>query len=382
MSAYEKMTAEQRQVWDLRQSGMTYREIAERIGTNENTVKLRLHRAKKWVALDPVIADRLHKRGFKDLGNLHSGWVIDKDKNGAGESLYFYIGPDQEEKISFADAVTEALQNIPQMPPLEKPEKIHNGNANFVAAADFHIGGDYGDPHYIAELEQAIDKLVSKLPPAEKAFLVELGDLLDANDHKGVTPASGNPCDVKRDNMWSTLMSAIRLFQRLIRRLAETHHSVEVHFCEGNHDRTAYMAVMIALAHHFEKAQNIEIVNCDDEYRVIPWGQCAVFPHHGDTLRPRDLKDVFADQFPDEWAAATAERQIWTGHYHVHKAEALPGVLHRQFGSPHGSNKWARSKGWFPKAYLSAVTLHKKEGETDSSRVNIKRKTLSEKKSK
>lgn len=376
------LTPEQQEVWDLYKQGLSPTEISKRTGVPRGAVNKRVSRVKrqieKWEKLDPAIANSLKNAGYETLNGLHSGWLLEKDEDGSGRSLYFYLGKDEEKKIGFADAVTDALQDIPQLKPIERPRRIKNGNANFLAPADLHIGGDYGDPEYICELEDKIDELVAKLPPAEKAVVVELGDLLDVNDHKGVTPASGNPCDVRRDDLWQSLMAAIRLMQRMIARLAETHASVEVYFCEGNHDPTSYMAVMIALAHHFANVKQINIVNNDDQFKVILWGECAVFPHHGHTMKPKDLKDVFCDQFSREWDTARAERQIWTGHFHSMKVEEVSGATLRQFGTPHPPNKWARGKFGFSRASLSAVTFHKTDGETGSCRVNLRRKTLSE----
>lgn len=339
-------------------------EIAERMNLSRHQVLRRLNAAAKRERLDPAMVAMLAHRGIEDLAGLHSGWLIDKDASGSGQSLYFFLGPDGE-KLNFADAILDVMKDIPRLAPLDRPKKRKAGRnyANWIALADLHVGGDYGDPGLEEDYNRCIDDLIQRLPPAEHAVFFELGDLLDANDHKGVTPASGNPCDVKRDDHLVNTRVAIRLCRRTIYRLLETHQTVEAHFIKGNHDRTAYMAVMLALAEHFADNPRAKIVVSDAEFRVVSWGQCAAFPHHGDTLNWSQLKDVWADQFADEWAAARMHRHILTAHYHHDRKKDLVGAVGEQFRTLHRPNGWAKSKGLLSRGSLTAMTVHRDRGE-------------------
>jgi hypothetical protein len=355
----------------LRRSGKLRREIAEVTGLSDQAVYRRIIGAKKAERLDPEIVRRLAETGVVDLGSLHSGWLIQKNQEGSGSSLYFHLGPD-DEKISFADAVRDALDEIPRLPKIKRPKIVSNGKANWVTIADLHVGGEYGSDELENDFNYAIDTLVSRLPAAEKAVIFELGDVLDANDHKGVTPHSGNPCDVKRDEHLTNTQTAIRLMRRAIYRLAETHAAVEVHMIPGNHDPSAYVAVMLSLEAHFENSPHIHIVVTDEPFRVISWGECAAFPHHGDTLKWPALKDVFADQFPDEWAAAKMHRHIMTAHVHHEKKAELVGCVAEHFRTLHKPNAWAKGKGLFNRGSLTGITVHKEWGEYNRSTVNIR----------
>lgn len=372
-----QLATEQAQCLALRKAGKTYSEIAEATGLSFDQAYRRVKAAQKAERLDPALAGRLAAQGITDLAGLHSGWLLEKDKLGNGSSLYFYLGPDQE-KLDFAQAVREVLSDIPRLPPMGRPALTTGGEgyANWLMLADLHVGGDYGSPALVEDFDRAIDDLVRRLPAAEKAVLFELGDLLDANDHKGVTPASGNPCDVKRDNHLQNTQTAIRLMRRAILRLAETHPEVEVHLIPGNHDRTAYFAVMLALEAHFSNNPRIRIVvpqtEAQEDFRVVSWGQCAVFPHHGDTAKWEQLKDVWADQFPDEWAQAKAFRLIATAHFHHDRKRDLVGCVAEQYRTLHRPNKWARGKGLFSHGSLTALTVHRDRGEEHRTISNIK----------
>jgi hypothetical protein len=202
--------------------------------------------------------------------------------------------------------------------------------------------------------------------------LMELGDLLDANDHKGVTPASSNPCDVIRDNHLGNTLTAVRLLRWAVIRLLETHKTVEVQMIKGNHDTSAYIGVMVALAAHFENEPRVTINVSDAEYRVIQWGLCALFPHHGDTAKWEKLKSVWTDQWADEWAAAKAFRLIATGHLHHDKSKDLGGCMARQFGTLHRPNAWAKGRGLFSYGALTALRVHKERGYDGEKSANIK----------
>lgn len=376
----EAIMMEQATCLRLLNQGKTRKEICEITGLGYEQVRRRINGAKKAERLDPALRDMLYDKGIVDLAGLHSGWLLEKDSSGSGHSLYFYLGPDQE-KISFVDAVMEVLQDIPKLDPVVKVfDHDGTGYANFVCLADLHVGGDYGAAYLEEDFNTAIDDLVNRMPPAEKAFLMELGDLLDANDHKGVTPASGNPVDVKRENHLQNTMQAIKLMRRAAYHLLETHQELEIHLIEGNHDRTAYIAVLLALAEHFADNPRVTVFipEFDEEnpitadYRVVTWGDCAMFPHHGDGIKWGDLKDVWAEVYPDAWAAAKSHRCIATAHFHHDRKRELIGCVGEHFRTLHRPNRWARGKGMISRGSLAALTWHKERGEEYRTISNIR----------
>jgi hypothetical protein len=206
-----------------------------------------------------------------------------------------------------------------------------------------------------------------------------MGDLLDANDHKGLTPASGNECDVIRENHLENTINALNIMRYAVGLLLQQHNEIEVHLLRGNHDETAYIGVMVALSVHFKDDPRVNVVVSDDNFRVIPWGKCAVFPHHGDKSKWEDLKDVFSDQFPDAWAKAKYWRFIWTAHVHHDKQKQLVGTDCEHFRTLAKPNNWAQMKGFFTRGGICSVTLHKIDGEVDRKKVNLKPLLLQDK---
>lgn len=373
---------QQIQALKMQQSGFSREEIAKVLGLSVAAVKRRLSGARKMERLDPEILKTLQRKGITDLAGLHSGWLLEKDKSGTGHSLYFYLGAD-EEKLSFADAVIDSLKEIPRLKPVSRINESRKqdgiGYANWLALADLHVGGDYGDPTLEDNFNAAIDDLVQRMPAAQHAVLFELGDLLEMNDHKGVTPGSGNHLEVRlgQDAFLEATQVAVKLMRRALYRLLETHDTVEAHFIRGNHDETAFIAVMLALKEHFSNNPRLNIVVSVDEYRVVTWGQCAAFPNHGDKLKWPQLKDVWTEEFPDEWAAAKAHRVIMTAHFHHDRRQDLIGCVGEHFRTLHGPNNWARNRGLLSRGSLTAITVHSERGEEFRTISNIRhRKTV------
>lgn len=372
MTYETRVLREQDECLRLKRNGVTTLEIARTLGLTRHQALRRLKGAEKREKLDPALAGRLARKGIVDLAGLHSGWLLEKDKDGTGSSLYFFLGPD-EEKVSFADAMVEVLGEIPRLPPLAVNRDLTGraDYANWIALADLHLGAHYGDVRVEEDFNRTIDDLVARMPAASHAVLFELGDLLDANDHKGVTPHSGNPCDVIRENHLENTLTAVRLIRRALYRLLETHDTVEAHFIKGNHDTTAYIAVMLALAEHFADNPRVYIPVISDEYRVVSWGACAAFPHHGDTLKWDQLKDVWAELYPDAWAAAKAHRHIMTAHFHHDRKKELVGCTAEHFRTLQRPNGWAKAKGLLSRGALTAMTVHRQNGEVSRTISNI-----------
>ena len=364
--------AEALKLW--RQNNQSYTAVAKAMGKGRTTVRELIQRALHWEEAEnsPGQIQALQDTGL-DISIAKHGWRIVVDPvTGSRNSVFWKSNQPDLDPIDVAEVLKEALETIAPLAPISFPSDLPEDLCNFLPLADLHIGGQYGDPQYLAEVHQAIEKLVSKLPKAKKAVLIDMGDLLDANDHKGITPASGNECDVIRENHLKNTLDALEIMKLAALRLAESHEEVEIHLLRGNHDETAYIAVMIALQALFKDMDRITVVVTDDDFRVIPWGKCCVFPHHGDKAKWEDLKNVFSDQFPDAWASAKYWRFIWTAHLHHDKQREMIGAVGEHFRTLAAPNRWAKLKGLFTRGGIQCVTLHKEDGEIHRTKVNLK----------
>lgn len=368
------MTLLQKETLDRwRQNKENAAQTAQEMGKSRSTVRDLLEKALKWEAAQnsPGQLEALHTTGL-DIGIARHGWRIKVDPTtGSRDSVFWVSQNPQIVPESFIDAMKEELKDLHRLAPVAKPTLCDKDLCNFIPLADLHIGGQYGDPDYLKVIESCTLELMAELPRAKKLVILELGDLLDANDHKGITPASGNNCDVIRDNVLKNSQDATKILARFITLGLETHEEVEVHLLRGNHDETAYIAVMMTLEAFFKDNKRVNIVVTDDDFRVVPWGLCAVFPNHGDKAKWEDLKNVFSDQFPDAWAEAKYWRFVWTAHFHHDRQRDIMGVFAEHFRTLSAPNKWAQQKALFARGGIQCVTLHKTQGEKKRTKVNL-----------
>jgi len=382
-----QMTDTQREALEAyREHGNNYQAAADALNKSRRTIRELVAKALKWeeISESPGLAKALHTTGL-DGAVVEGGWRITQETLPDGTVVrnsvrYRLKGVQDSTPIDVAQAITESLKTVIPMALIQGPnDKLPAEICNFIPLADLHVGGEYGDPEYKPTVIAAIERLILGLPKASKAVLLDMGDLLDANDHKGLTPASMNECDVIRENHLKNTLDALDIMRYAATRLAETHDEVEVHLLRGNHDETAYIGVMVGLHEYFRDNPRVNIVMTDDDFRVIPWGKCAVFPHHGDKAKWEDLKSVFSDQFCDAWAAAKYWRFIWTAHVHHDKQREMIGAVGEHFRTLAAPNRWAQLKGLFSRGGIQAITLHKEFGETDRKKVNLQPLLLQDK---
>ena len=352
------------------------------LNKSRTTVQELIEKALKWESAEesPGQIEALSVAGLDvDIGR--HGWnvVVDRE-TGSRHSVFWKAKDIKLDPVDVAEILKEALESVIPFPTVIFTKSLPADLCNFIPLADLHMGGQYGDPKYLEEVTGAVEKLIQGLPQARKAVLIEMGDLLDANDHKGLTPASGNECDVIRENHLKNTLDALAIMKLACVRLLETHEEVEVHFLRGNHDETAYIAVMIGLHALFRDNPRINIVVSDDDFRVISWGKCAVFPHHGDKSKWEDLKNVFSDQFPKAWTKAKYWRFVWTAHLHNDRQKEMIGAMGEHFRTLAAPNRWAMLKGLFSRGGIQCVTLHKEFGEVNRTKVNLKPLLLQDRK--
>jgi hypothetical protein len=364
---------ERLRIW--RENGESFSTGAEVTGISRQAFTRAVKAALIYEDADPGLQKAMDSTGLSGA-TVTGGWRIVQETMPDGSivrnSVRYVVRHQDEEPVDVAAAFFEALKQAPTALPSTPPtHHLPEDLCNFLPLADLHVGGEYGDPKYLDAVYSAIHRLCNELPAATKAVLIDLGDLLDANDHKGLTPASGNECDVIRENHLKNTIDAMNIMRYAIQMLLPTHNEVEVHLLRGNHDETAYIGVMVALHAHYKDEPRVNIVVTDDDFRVIPWGKCGVFPHHGDKSKWEDLKDVFSDQFSTAWAKAKYWRFIWTAHVHHDKQRQLIGADAEHFRTLAKPNRWAQLKGFFSRGGIQAITLHKENGEVARTKVNL-----------
>lgn len=330
------MTPEQKQAWDMQQSGMTRAEIASKLGISVSSVKARLERARKWMKLDPEIQDRLKGKGYTDIAGLHSGWLIDKDKNGDGESLYFFIGRDEDNVTKFVDAVSDSLADYK---PLDR--KLFAPRINTGSKGDKLLVLDLADVHFgklcVAEetgytynvdvaRHRVIEGTRALLRRAEgvgRILFVMGNDILHTDN--GKTTTSGTPQD--SDGSYFTAWRAAQ--HASIDAIAECASVAETDLlhCMSNHDWRSGWALSQTISAAMSGHEGVRATpyNLSERHRkYYGYGRNGAMFTHADGAKEESLTSLFLREAKN-MVSQTDLLYAYLHHFH-HKKRSRRGI--------------------------------------------------------
>jgi len=333
------MTPEQREAYDLHKKGMSQREIARKLGRNESTIRERLKRAQKYVTTDPAVQGAMSEAGMQDVGILHSGWVKTD-----GASLYFQQ-PRDNDTTDTLDRIKEYFTGLPaiELP----PKQTGPSDADLLTVypiPDAHIGmrawaketGEaYDTDIAVDRIQSGIGQCVQSSPASSEAIIIALGDLLHANDNTNMTPASKHVLDVDSRH-YRNLEAAIYAIAAAAEMAAQKHDKVTVVVQRGNHDESAYMAVMFALAERYRNDSRINVQKRPGEFFVHQFG-----------------------------------RYYFTGHLHHTNMRDVGGVQVEQLRAVTARDAYAASNSYSARAQFQGITYHRNLGEVSRVKVNL-----------
>lgn len=191
------MTPEQKKAWDMQQSGMTRKQIAEIMGISEHAVKRRLSGARKWMSADPAAQVAAEVAGSHVTP--HSFWLKTDT-----HSIYYKTQQDDTK----ADILADIEDKFRDLPSVTLPYPVHDVVSDklvFYALADIHLGqlswgeetgDDYDTDIASRRVRDGVGGLVNAAPTTDHAVIVAIGDSLHANDDNAQTPHSKHSLDV------------------------------------------------------------------------------------------------------------------------------------------------------------------------------------------
>lgn len=346
-------------------------EAARRIGMTRETLQARVNKARVAVArgtLDADIATRVpegHKvRGVSTLygedGTIKAQWVkTDVDK--------------AQIESAFASAITDLCDRIPPVPTITPPAIFDADLLNVIPMGDPHFGlrtwkPETGEDFDLAKAEEmtfgAVDKLVSRAPPAGTGLLLNLGDYFHADDSSNRTPRSGNPLDV--DGRFQKIASVgFRAMLHCIERMLETHEKVIVRNNPGNHDPHQALMLNIAIGARFHDNPRVHVDPSPSSFFYFRFGKVLIGSTHGDGAKLADLPLIMANDVPHEWAAA--DFRVWhVGHFHHNQRLGQKDVTgcevetHRTLAA---GDAWHRHAGYRALRDMKLITYHREYGE-------------------
>jgi len=320
----------------MKAEGLTRKEIAGRMGITERQVKSRLEGAAKWDRMDPEIRSRLQSKGYTDARGLHSGWLIDKDSDGTGESLYFFLGRDTEETESVDELLDAACDRIAERSPVVAlPAYMGGENLMVISPADIHMGKlseafETGDVYTLEIAERRTKEGVMGLLEIGKKFGLEAitintgNDSLHVDNSKGTT-TSGTP--------QSTTGSIFGMFDAMMEtwvwviETAAQYAPVHVVFDPSNHPWVSDWMLNRAVMAWFknDKRVTFDVKMSDIRHRKYQVYGCNLIGYtHADGCKEKDLPNIMQYECREWWGKT--QRGYWIIKHTHHKDAKTIGL--------------------------------------------------------
>lgn len=351
----------------------SYRKVGEAMGI-DHKVALRLaKKAERWDSLDPAFGAAMR---HVNTGIVPNGmWIKTKPTEDApGYSVY--LRPEQASPESLADAIREAMQDLPPLPAVEPPGAAPARCVVF-PLADLHIGlltdagevgEDWDSKKAVAKFAEVFGELVACSPQAERCIIAELGDLSHVNDQTNLTQ-SGHQLDADT-RFFVVLRRSVQAMKMAIEITRRKYPHVTYVGRRGNHNRDAHIAVTIALAERYDDVQTVRIVQNDADIHVEEYGRNMLVLHHGDRVKPDRLGHFVPAQFPEIWGR-TKYRLALSGHIHHMRSQEVGGLLCESVGTFIPRDAYAVSHGYWAQRALTSITLDPDRGEVGRVRVAV-----------
>jgi hypothetical protein len=348
---------------------------AEMVGVPYETFRNRLKVGRaRGFADDPAIRDA--KAAVGTGLNPVLAWA--KTKSDDGTSYSVLLRPDPVPVEGIIDQIREALDGFPAMPAIQPPKHAETDLLTLYPIADAHIGllawgKETGEDYDInTARERLIDwmgRCVQSSPASGTAVVLDVGDLLHADDQTNQTPKSKHALDVDTRH-YRTVETTIATMAAAVEMAASKHERVIVRILPGNHNPTSYLAILFALAERYRDTPHIEVQKVPGEFFAYQFGKVLIAAHHGDKAKAERMVMFLADQYAAMWGR-TFYRYLWTGHLHHHKSADIGGVQWEQLRALTARDAYAVSHSYTARAQLQAVTYHRSRGEVQRVKVGL-----------
>ena len=353
------LTSSQTEVWNLHVAGMKVSEIARKLDRDESSIRerLRLARLKMEREIDPAVKGAMDKMGITTVPR--QVWFKDDTL-----SIQVRIDDVDEEALTFADTLSAVLSSLPSAMVMPKPRKSIADLMAVYPIFDLHVGlrahqeisGANMDLQTAkSDILTAMAEVMHNTPNARRGVIINGGDFTHQTDDSNMTRRSGHILDVAGRNA-PTVQVALEILCTLIEMALRKHEVVEYYSVPGNHDPQNWETIQFALRERYRNNKRVKIDVRWDEFSMIEHGEVALFIHHGDKRKPKDLAFYCAAAFQELWGRSKF-RMLLTGHLHHLKEEEYPGIIWRQFASPSVRDHYSASHAYLSKRLISSMVF-------------------------
>ena len=304
---------------------------------------------------------------YDDRGNIKQQWVSsDVDKTAQLEAI--------------AETIAALSTSITPLPPVSATTiPLNEDTATVYISNDIHFGAlmwapesgtDWDLPIALTTVKAAYDHLFATSPNSKIGVIVDLGDLMEVDSFKNLTPQSGNPLAVD-GRFPKILRAAYSALVYAIQRALEKHEIVHFINIAGNHDMTVGHAIREVIRAVFADNPRVFIDDSPSAIKYFQHGQTLIQFAHGDGLKMRDAGEVMAHDCQDIFSS-TKFRYAHFGHTHkdaVYDGRVCRSESHRNLAP---LNDWAAHKGFRRQlGTMKSITYHLDKGEVSRSLYTI-----------
>lgn len=311
-----------------------------------------------------------------DLGQVLRGTSTLYDSSGNIKQQWVKSDADKFAQLdSIREAITLLTSELQPLPPIPQIIPTTDDTATLYISNDIHFGAlmwapesgtDWDLPIAVDTVKAAYDYLFASSPSSRVGIVTDLGDLMEVDSFKNLTPQSGNPLAV--DGRFPKIMrAAYSALVYAIQRALEKHEQVYFINIAGNHDMTVGHAIREVIRAVFADNPRVIIDNSPSAIKYFQHGQTLLQFAHGDGLKMRDAGEVMAHDCESIFSS-TKYRYAHFGHTHkdaVYDGRLCRSESHRNLAP---LNDWAAHKGFRRQlGTMKSITYHSDKGEISRS---------------
>ncbi len=323
----------------------------------------------------------LDSGNFVSLGEVLKGSSTLFDSNGAIKQQWVKTDVDKSQFMaSCLEAVKSIAENVTTLPTVDAPTThltddlatlYISNDVHFGALMDKHESGQDWDTELAATaLKTAHEYLISNSPASKVGIVIDLGDLLEVNDSRNMTPKSGHVLAVD-SRFYKILRAAYESFIFAINEALKKHELVYFYNIGGNHDEIPAIAIREVMRIAFKDNPRVIIDDTPSNIKYHQHGKVLLQFAHGHAMKMRQAGETMAADMQHIFSE-TKFRFSHLGHTHkdaVYDSAICRAESHRNIAP---LNHYAYEYGYRTNGNtMKAITYHTEKGEISRNIYNV-----------
>lgn len=332
------LTDKQQQVFDMRNGGMSWKDIADTIGINMTSARNRYDSAVKKIGgvetdeRDPGIQAALDAVGTTLDPNLV--WLKTNNPDGISYSVQVKVGAKDSDKVDIKEWIRDQLidhQSNQELPPrfeeqkgklmVLDPSDVHIGKMSVKSETGYHYDSEVAE-HRLVEGSRLLLDTAKSLGVSRVLFVI--GNDISHIDTPKRTTTSGTFQDTD-GSLFTIFRVASRAYKKIVNMCLDMELAIDVVFCPSNHDWITGFFIAQELAAWFREHPNFTATeyNISERHRkYYRFGNNLMLFTHADGAKEKDLPQIMLVEARHH-IAECPHRYAYLHHYHHRMRNAL-----------------------------------------------------------